>query len=165
MSMSWKIPINFLNKMKNTNTKKKLYIGCPLTLLPPDKKDAFLEMISEIKKELKNHFEILEFLGIADLGSAHPFSPKEIYDWDIKECVLKADCMLAICDYPSISLGYEMATAMEKQNIPVLAVAKKNSEISRLIRGIDHKNFSFMYYNTTKDIVEKTLLTILKQVI
>jgi hypothetical protein len=141
---------------------KKLYIGCSLTLLPSDKKDAFLEMISLIKKELSKSFEILEFLGIADLSSTHPFTPREIYDYDIKGCVMKADCMLAICDYPSTGLGYEMATAVEKLGIPVLAVAHKDSVVGRIIRGIDHKNFQFFYYNSVDKIIEKTVETLTK---
>src|SRR5437899_3026749 len=88
------LSVNNLNKMK-----KKLYIGCSLTLLPPDKKDAFLKMISEVKKELNKSFEILEFKGLDDLLTDRPLSPQEIYKYDLKECVMKADCMLAICDY------------------------------------------------------------------
>lgn len=136
---------------------KKLYVGCSLTLLPPDKKEVFLQMITEIKKELSKSFEILEFLGIGDIGSARPYTPKEIYDYDIKKCVMKADCMLAFCDYPSLGLGYEMGTAIEKQGIPVLAVAHKDSIVGRIIVGIDHKNFNFEYYDNTQDIIEKTL--------
>jgi hypothetical protein len=150
-----KIPRSFLSKMKNN--RKKLYIGCSLTLLPPEKKAEFLEIVSKIKKELGKSFEILEFKGIADIGTANQLSPKEVYDWDIKECVLKTDCMLAICDYPSIGLGYEMATAIEKQNIPVLAVAHKDAVVGRIIRGIDHKKFHFFYYENIEEIIEKTL--------
>jgi len=136
---------------------KKLYVGCSLTLLPPDKKEVFLQMINEIKKELRKSFEVLEFKGIADIGSANQLSPKEIYEWDIKECVMKADCMLAFCDYPSLGLGYEMGTAVERLGIPVLAVAHKDVVVGRMIRGIDHKNFNFAYYNNTEEIIAKTL--------
>lgn len=114
-------------------------------------------MISEIKKELSKSFEILEFLGVGDIGSVRPFTPQEIYDYDIRKCVMKADCMLAICDYPSIGLGYEMGTAVEKLGIPVLAMARKDAIVGRLIRGIDHKNFNFFYYNSAEEIIEKTL--------
>lgn len=114
-------------------------------------------MIINIKKELSKSFEILEFLGVGDIGSAKPYTPQEIYDYDIRKCVMKADCMLAICDYPSIGLGYEMATAIEKIGIPVLAVAHKDAIVGRLIRGIDHKNFNFLYYNSVNKIIKKTL--------
>lgn len=137
--------------------KKKLYIGCSLTLLPPDKKEVFLQMISEIKKELGKSFEILEFLGIDDIGTSKPYTSQEIYDYDIRKCVMKADCMLAICDYPSLGTGYEMGVAVEKRGVPVLAVAHKDAIVGRLIRGIDHKNFNFSYYNSVDEIIEKTL--------
>lgn len=137
--------------------KKKLYVGCALSNLPSGKKDIFLEMIMEIKKKLKDSFEVIEFLGINDLSGPKPFSPKEIYDWDIKNCVMKMDCMLAICDYPTLGLGYEMAIAVEKRGIPVLAMAHKGSQVTRLIRGIDHKNFQFHYYNSVDEIIQKTL--------
>ncbi len=135
--------------------KKKLYIGCALTKLPLDKETDFLQMIAKIKIGLKETFEIVEFLGVT--GLANDASPLEVYDWDIKQCVLKADCMLAICDYPSLGLGYEIATAVEKQGIPVLAMAYKDTLVSKLIRGVDHKNFQFHYYDSTEDIIEKTL--------
>ena len=137
-------------------TKKKLYIGCSLTLLPSDKKDDFLQMISEIKKTLSISFEILEFKGLADLSTDKPLSPQQIYDWDIRECVMKADYMLAICDYPSLGLGYEMAIAIEKLGIPVLAVAHKDAIVGRIIKGIDHKNFEFHYYDSVDEIIAKT---------
>lgn len=137
--------------------KKKLYIGCSLTLLPPDKKDVFLQIISEIKKELSKSFEILEFLGIDDLSTDKPFTPREIYNFDIKECLMKTDYFLAICDYPALGLGYEIATAVEKRGIPVLAMAHKDSKVSRCIVGIDHPNFHFIYYDSVDEIIEKTL--------
>lgn len=139
--------------------KKKLYIGCALTNLPADKRDALLAMIAQIKKELSKHFELLEFKGVSDLGGAHPLSAQEVYNYDIKECVMKTDCMLAIVDYPTLGTGYEIGTAVEKQGIPVLAVAHKDSIVSRVITGVDHENFSFMRYNSVDEIIEKTLQT------
>lgn len=134
--------------------KKKLYIACALTVIPADKKESFWAMIAEIKKQLRNHFEVMDFLGLGD------FTPKEVYDFDIKECVIKADCVLAICDYPSLGTGYEIGTAVEKLGIPVLAVAHKDSLVAKLIRGVSHKNFHFHYYNSTYEIIQKTLKTL-----
>ncbi len=139
---------------------KKLYIGCALTRLPPDEERDFLEMIAKPKLGLKNHFEIVQFIGVT--GLAPKATPLEVYTHDIKNSVMKADCMLAICDHPSLGLGYEIATAVEKQGIPVLAVAHKDSLISKLIRGIDHKNFHFIYYDSADEIIEKTLKTLTK---
>ena len=143
--------------MKKKQIKKKLYIGCSLTLLPPNQKEEFLQMISEIKKELGKSFEILEFLGIDDIGTVKPYTPRQIYDFDIKECLMKTDYFLAICDYPALGLGYEIGTAVEKRGIPVLAIAHKDSKVSRSIVGVDHPNFHFLYYNSVDEIIEKTL--------
>ena len=131
--------------------KKKLYIGCALTIVPQDKKEVFWGIIKEIKKELNKNFEILEFKGLGD------FTTKEVYDFDIKECVMKADYMLAICDYPSLGLGYELGTAVEKMGIPVLAMAHKDLPVAKLIRGINHPNFNFFYYNSMDEIIKKSL--------
>lgn len=131
--------------------KKKLYVSCALTVVPPDKKEAFWGMVKDIKKELSKSFEILEFKGLGD------FTPEEVYDFDIKECVMKADCMLSVCDYPSLGTGYEIGTSVEKLGIPVLAVAHKDSVVAKLIRGIDHKNFHFIYYDSVDEIIQKTL--------
>lgn len=136
---------------------KKLYIGCALTNIPAEKRDVLLGMIGEAKKELSKTFELLEFKGVADIGGDKPLSPQDIYNFDIKECVMKADYMLSICDYPSLGLGYEIAVAVEKMGIPVLAVAQKDANVTRLIRGIDHPNFHFDDYESVEDIVKKVL--------
>ncbi len=134
--------------------KKKLYIGCALTHLPVEKKRDFLDMLIKLKKELGEHFEILEFIGKNDVADLPPL---DVYIHDIKNCVMKVDCMLALCDYPSLGLGYELATAIEKQGIPVLAMTHKNNFVSRLIRGINHPKFKFMTYDSASDIVAKTI--------
>ena|SRR3990167_9018367 len=135
--------------------KKKLYIGCALTKLPSDREESFLQMLAEIKEGLKENFQIVEFLGVT--GLAPDASPVEVYVHDIKNSVLKVDCMLAICDYPSLGLGYELGAAVEKGGIPVLAMAEKGTLVSKLIRGIDHRNFQFHYYDSVDDIIAKTL--------
>lgn len=137
--------------------KKKLYIGCALTRLPPDREDFFLKRVAEIKKELSKHFEVMEFLGVT---AASTEAPVKVYTHDIKNSIMKADCMLAICDYPSLGLGYELATAVEKRGIPVLAIAHKDSRVSNLIRGIDHKNFQFVFYDSIDEIISIALKTL-----
>lgn len=135
--------------------KKKLYIGCALTKLPTDEEKDFLQMLAKIKLGLAENFEIVEFLG--KTGLADDATPLEVYVHDIKKSVMEADCMLAICDHPSLGLGYEIATAVEKQGIPVLAVAHKEQLVSKLIRGIDHPNFLFYFYDSPEEIITKTL--------
>ncbi|MDQ2933318.1 MAG: hypothetical protein M3Q80_02965 [bacterium] len=132
-------------------TKKKLYVGCAINNLSPENKITFLKQISDLKDELRTHFEVLDFVGLAD-GDA-----KHIYTHDIKNCVGNADCMLAICDHPSTGLGYEMATAIEHRNIPVFAVAHSDSSVSRLIIGIDSPKYHFERYENFSEIAERAL--------
>jgi hypothetical protein len=136
-----------------TLKKKKLYVGCALSHLPQDKKEEFLAMISEIRKELNARFETLEFLGTG------PATPEEVYQKDIVECVGNADCMLAIWDYASGGLGYETCFAVEKLRIPVLAMAHINSSVSRLILGIhgEGKRYIFSRYSASSQIVPVTI--------
>ena len=138
------------------NKKKKLYIGCALTNLADEARSKLLSNIEMAKNELRNDFDILEFKGMADLETDNPLTPRDIYDFDLKGCVMSADCMLAICDYPSLGLGYELATSIERLGIPVLAVAHKNSIVTRMIIGIDHPKYEFYRYASFEDIVLKT---------
>lgn len=139
--------------------KKKLYIGCALTHLPPERKDVFLKMIQELREKLKDNFNIMEFLGITGPSTAQP---ELVYDHDIKNSVMKADCMLAICDFASLGLGYELATAVEKCGIPVLAMAHKDSHVSNLIRGISHPKYNFSHYGSVEDIINQANKTLTK---
>lgn len=135
--------------------KKKIYIGCALSNLSSDDRAHLLEDISKLKEKIKDSFEILEFLWVRmDPAKA---TPEEVYKVDIEECVMVADCMLAICDYPSLGLGYEMATAIEKRGIPVLAVAHKDSKVSKLIAGVSHKNFEFIRYDSFDEVAQKVI--------
>jgi hypothetical protein len=135
-------------------SKKKLYIGCAINNLPDDKKDEFLKMIAGLKKKLSKKFKILDFMGALKKDA----SPEETYWRDIHECVGTADIMVAICDYPSTGLGYEMAVAIEQRGIPVLALAQYSSKVSNLIPGIHgrekKKKYWFTRYRTIEQIPE-----------
>jgi hypothetical protein len=129
---------------KSTKIKKpKVYVGCAINNLHPDVKAPFLEMINDVKDKLRDHFEILDFLGTAS------GSPKDTYRQDIVRCVKRADYMVAFCDYPSTGLGYEMATALELRGIPVLALAHKKSNVSRLVLGIHGEGKEFLFARYT----------------
>ena len=136
---------------------KKLYIGCALTNLPAEKRDEFMQGIAKIKTELKKSFEILEFVGVDDLKTNTPTTPQYVYNYDIRECLMKADYFLAICDFPAIGLGYELGTAVEKMGIPVLAMAHKDSKVSRSIVGVDHPSFCFARYDSLDEVAIKAL--------
>jgi hypothetical protein len=61
----------------------------------------------------------------------------------VKNC----DLFVAICDEVSIGLGYELGTAVEKYNKPVLALIKRGKVLTRLVEGIQNKNFDLKEYD------------------
>lgn len=125
---------------------KKLYIGCSLTYAPED----FRNSVEELREQLRDKFEILDFIGL-NAGTAG-----DVYRWDIEKCVKSADAMLAIVDYPSIGLGWELAIATNR-NIPVLAAAHEESKVTRLLVGAaeEHDNLEFVRYKDINEVVGK----------
>lgn len=121
-------------------TKKKIYIGCSLTYAP----DSFVKEVEWLKNSLRDDFEVLDFLGL--IGA----TPKEVFEWDTK-CVRECDLFLAICDHPSLGLGYELGVAIELQK-PILAVAAEHAKVSDLILGVTNQNFEFRRYRDTSEI-------------
>ncbi len=120
----------------------KIYIGCSLTYAP----EEFKESIELVKNDLRSDFEVMDFIGTV-AGTS-----QDVYRWDIHECVEKCDAFIAICDLPSIGLGYELGTAVERLKKPTLALAHKDSKITRLVLGIEQPNFKFERYDSTDEI-------------
>ena len=123
--------------------KIKLYIGCALTDAPQE----FREMVDELKDMLREEYEILDFIGLVN------GTPTDVYHWDIHRCVAQCHMLIAICDYGATGLGWEMGTAVEKYGKPVLALAHEDSRVTRLVLGVDHPNYTWERYQTTKDII------------
>lgn len=117
-------------------SQTSIYVGCSLTHAP----EAFRAEVETFKDTLREKYEVMNFLGL-EAGTA-----RDVYAQDIGKCITECTLFVAVCDYPSLGLGYEMATAIEKHDKKVLAVAHKDTHISRLVRGIDHPNFSFRRY-------------------
>ncbi len=119
-------------------SKPKLYVGCALTEGPPE----FRAEVAHLKTLLKAEYEVLDFIGLT------AGNPSDVYRVDINENVCTADVMLAICDYPSTGLGYELAVAVRERGIPVLAVAHEQKRITRLVLGIPehHDDVDFKTY-------------------
>ena len=125
----------------------KLYIGCSLTHAP----EEFTDMVENLKVLLRKEYEVLDFLGLEK--DSPTSTPTDVYKWDIQKCVSMCDMFVSICDCPSIGLGYEMATALEKYSKPILGLAMEKSKVSRLVIGIDHPMYAFKYYKTQEDII------------
>ena len=123
---------------------KKLYVGCALTHAP----EEFRQRISALKDRLRGDYEVLDFFWNLN----KPGTPKDIYEWDINKCVAECDAFLAVCDFPSLGLGYEMATVVEKLSKPTLAVAQADAKVGRIILGINQPHFRFARYTSLDEI-------------
>jgi nucleoside 2-deoxyribosyltransferase len=103
----------------------KLYVGCALT----DASEVFKQSVEQFKESLrKEGFEVFNFTGLMD------GDPLKVYNWDIGHCVKNCDAFVAICDYPSLGLGYELNEAVRLKK-PVLAIAQTDSKVTRLLLG------------------------------
>ena len=129
--------------------KVVIYVACSLTHAPEDYKES-IKAIKEKLREVLPNVEILEFLGLT-AGTA-----EDVYRHDIHNNVAKCDLMIADCTYPSTGLGWEMATAVEKLGIQVLAIAKSGTKVTRLVIGAKcelNPYYDFWYYEALEDII------------
>ena len=124
---------------------KTIYVGCSLTHAP----EEFKASVEGFKTALRNEggYEVLEFIGLVG-GTA-----EDVYRWDVEKCVGTCSLFIAICDYPSIGLGYELATAVEKRGVQTLAVAHRDAKVTRLVLGITHPRFQFRRYDELSELV------------
>ncbi len=120
--------------------KAKLYVGCSLTHAPK----AFREDVAVFKNSLKTTYDVLEFVGL-EAGT-----PADVYRHDT-ECVRSCDLFIALCDFPSIGLGYELGLATELGK-PVIAAAHRDAKVTRLVLGIQNPNYTFLRYNSFEEI-------------
>lgn len=126
-------------------TSTKLYVGCSLTHAP----EQFKQDVQTFKDTLRDQgHELFDFVGLVD------GSPEDVYQWDIGHCVRDCDAFVAICDYPSTGLGWELCEAT-RLNKPVLALAHEQSQVTRLVLGAAaiEPNVTFEYYANLLDTV------------
>lgn len=136
--------------MKKTAKKfdYNVYVGCSLTHAPKE----FWAEVEAFKEKLRSFCNVMCFLGV----NGHPAN--EIYEWDIQQCVYKCDLMVAICNLPSIGLGYEMATQVEARRMPCLAIAQENAKVTDLIWDTRQPGYEFRRYKILeKDAVEMVI--------
>ena len=127
---------------------KKLYVGCSLAHATLE----FREEIEHLKQQLRKKYTVFEFVPV-DKGTI-----KEVFEND-ERCVRECDLFVAECSHPSIGLGIEIGLAISQKK-PILAVAKTDAIVSRMLQGIPAKNFTFMRYNSIEEILEAVDKTI-----
>lgn len=123
--------------------KHKLYVGCSLTQAP----ESFKASVEQFKTGLReNGYEVFDFVGLVN------GSEEDVYNWDIGHCVQDCDALVAVCDEPSIGLGWEMAVAV-KLGKPVLALAHHEAKVTRLVLGAAavEGNLDFVRYEDLQE--------------
>ena len=120
-----------------TVVQKNLYVGCSLT----QASEGFKADVERTKAELGKRWHVMEFLGLVD-GDEF-----DVYQRDIVENVGGCDAFVAICDEPSIGLGWELREAVGLGK-PTLAVAHEDAKITRLLLGATgfNDNLTFRRY-------------------
>jgi nucleoside 2-deoxyribosyltransferase len=103
------------------------------------------EMV-KLRSELKKNYEVLEYLGLINGDAA------EVFEHDI-DCIKNCDLLLAEISYPSTGLGFEIATALNLGK-KVLAIAKQDAKVTRMILGVNHSNFKVMRYSSIQEIID-----------
>jgi hypothetical protein len=124
--------------------KKKLYVGCALTLAPQEFKDD----VEELKTELEAEWEVLKFLGTV------AGTEVDVYQRDIIENVGGCDAFLGVADETSTGLGWEGSEACHLSK-PTLFVAHVDTKLTRLILGAPHFNPTMTvrrYENMVEDV-------------
>jgi hypothetical protein len=129
-----------------SKSRKKLYVGCSLTSAP----EEFRAAVENLKDELRAQgHEVFDFVGLVN------GTPADVYNWDIGHCVRDCDALIAICDLPSIGLGFELNEAIRLKK-PVLAMAQDDALVTRLLLGATEvePNLQFVRYGKPADIAK-----------
>lgn len=123
----------------------RIYVGCGLTHAP----ESFKRFVENFKDKLRiiPGIEVLDFMGVVS------GTPREVYHHDINVCVRGCDLLVAICDFPSIGLGWEMATQVSRGK-PLLAFGHCGSKVTRLILDPGLPLYEFHRYRSFDDIYE-----------
>jgi hypothetical protein len=130
-------------------TKLKVYVGCALTHVPVEERKYFTLLLNEVKNLLtKSEFEVLDFLSAVEENP----TPEKVYTFDIA-CLEEADCMLALGDYPGTGLGYELCYTTELKVIPTMVGITSEKNLSKLLLGVSHKNYTFKIFKTPVELV------------
>jgi nucleoside 2-deoxyribosyltransferase len=126
-------------------SQSKLYVGCSLT----QASESFKKEVEDFKSSLREQgHEVFDFVGLVNGTSA------DVYKWDIGHCVRDCDLLVAVCDLPSIGLGWELGEAT-RLGKPVLALAHEDAKVTRLVLGAAEvePNVRFERYAKLADMV------------
>ena len=109
-------------------------------------------------EEIINFIEAQGHTALAELnsrfGQSVPLSDKQIYRRDIK-WIDGSTIMIAEISGPSLGVGFEIAYALTKRKIPVLAlVNKKVKSFSTMLSGCDSELLTIAKYDDEHELRE-----------
>ena len=132
------------------NKHLHVYVACALTHVPPEQISQFTTLVHDIKNQLKQRgYIVLDFLSALE----HNPDPAHVYTYDIS-CLQKADCVLALGDYPGTGLGYELCYATELRNIPTMVGVTNMNHISKLLKGVSHPHYRCILFMTSQELID-----------
>ncbi len=86
------------------------------------------------------------------LESESNLSSREIYERDM-EWLEECDVLIADVTVPSLGVGFEVASAVDRQK-PVLCIHQKGIALSAMISGNTSKNIQVKEYKDTQSMIE-----------
>jgi len=86
------------------------------------------------------------------LESESSLSSREIYERDM-EWLEECDVLIADVTVPSLGVGFEVASAVDRQK-PVLCIHQKGVALSAMIAGNTSKNIQVREYSDTQSMIE-----------
>ena len=125
-----------------------VYVRCSFTEDGMEAGDNFKKDIETLKDYLEKSMKgvkVLEFGGLEER-----VSEVDVYDFCFKNCMKKADLIIAECSYLSFETKKMIATAVVKPQMHVLAIARDNSKVTSLVVGAEYEknpNYSFKTYH------------------
>jgi len=137
----------------------RVYVGCALTHAPLE----YRQMIESFKNKLR----LVTWITVLDFVTPESVLPSPdsigIYQNDIHECIGTADVFIADVTYPSLGLGWELGTAIEKHKILTIMCHQKDARISNLVLGAPGKN-SYTSIHKYEQFLHELLPFFLKEI-
>ena len=116
--------------------KVRVYVACALTHASQEYKDE-IELLKQQLRRL-NWIEVLDFVGEQLKGDTDQVHAARIYKNDIHECVGTAHAVVAELSLPSIGLGWELGTSVEKHGIRTIMLAHEDALVSKMPPGASY---------------------------
>jgi len=120
----------------------------------------------------KFHLEIIEQVSAlghtalselnSEFKSAFPLNDHEVFNRDIK-WMDRSKIVIAEASGPSLGVGFEIAYALYKKQIPVLVLVNSAASLSSMIMGCNSELLTIKQYTDNEDL-KKIISTFIKKI-